>query len=362
MTAQLITCLCLSFILSGCSTLWHSIVSEEEEDIVTYSAEERKLDETFSSHLQLFNERKFEPAINAFNQFLKEHPISKYTVAANFYLGRSYENLRVWNLAIEKLRLVTVAPAATPKLVAESFYHLSFCYEATGERTKTIGSLLDALEKHRFLPEEVARAEAPARLAATYMRIGNEKEALKYYQQAKNGLLELRRKFSQKTPSWLAKTLFYMGVNNDFDIQNAHFESEIRSLKRAQTYLLESAELGDSIWSPRAAKQLKASYRALWNAVTGLPAFENNDHVLAKRLRQKRQWEMSHLILSALDDLKTKRLPKDSENFYVSQIFLYLNSYEKQVRSLLDHRPEGEGMTPKALEEEGLFRQGRTVD
>jgi len=310
--------------------------------------------------LKALNESQYEEALALFERYMWKEPTSPYTQSAQLNAGRALEGLGRWSEAIERYRSVAVATeGVAPKLQAMALYRMAFCYEALGEDQLNIATLIDVSNRSAYLPEEVATAEVPARLAASYARAGNFDMALKYYNAAERGIVRLKRlaaEDKEKMREWLPRTLYYMGTMSLRRVSWDDFESALRPLAYGQTYLLESAEWGMEPWSDRAAKDLISFYSDLWRVIETAPVPTGvEDPVVARREVQARQWARSASVMEYIQELRARIPPQVLEggapsSSQVKTILEFLSALDGRIEKLLAQRPAGEGLTPESLE------------
>ncbi len=311
----------------------------------------------------------YKGAITAFEEGLQAEPTSPYTQVAVYNTGRALEGLGRWAEAEQKYRDVVRATARAPKLQALALYRLSFCYEARNDDTRTVAALMDARTRVHHLPEEIAIAEMPARLAAAYARVGNIDEAMKYYAQGEVGISRLRNQAyggeggGRAVPEWLPRTLYHMGRMSLRTIAWGDFEDTLRPIERTQLYLLQAAELEAGAYSREAARELIRVYAEIWNVVsTPPPADPADDPVTAKRATQDRQWSFVEKALELSRALKAARAPAEKDrSAQVEEIFAFVANQEKKLLRLLDQPLEGSGLTPEAKARRERIR-GRVVE
>lgn len=319
-----------------------------------------KVPKRLRSAIKHLNDHQYEEALALLDKFINDEPASPYTQSAQLNAGRALEGLGRWSEAIERYRgVVVVTEGVAPKLQAMALYRMSFCYEALGEDQLIVATLIDVSNRTAYLPEEVATAEVPARLAAAYARAGNFDMALKYYNAAERGLLRLKRLAAEdkgQTREWLPRTLYYMGTMSFRRVSWDDFESALRPLAYGQTYLLESAEWGVDPWSERAAKDLMSLYSDLWRVIETAPVPTGvEDPVVARREVQAKQWSRCASVLEYMNELRARVAPQSSESdstssSQVREILAFLSDLDGKIEKLLAQRPAGEGLTPESLE------------
>jgi tetratricopeptide (TPR) repeat protein len=310
--------------------------------------------EDYRVALQYLESGEFDQALTELDAFLQSNPTSPWTQAAILNSGRALEGLSRWSEAAARYRSVIVATEKAPKLQAMALYRLSFCLEALSDDTSEVAVLNDLISRQANLPPEIGNAEVPARLAAAYARVGNFDRAIEFYNQAEGGITKLRASTATKSgdpiPEWLPRTLYFMGNMSFRAVTFDDFEIAMRPLARGQIYLLQAAEFGREPWSTKSAEALMKIYSGLWTVIETAPLASSDDPVIAKRKQQRRQWQLSSLLLDAIVELQARALPKGSAGVssQADQAMELVAEIEKKLGGLLQERPAGEGLTAEA--------------
>jgi tetratricopeptide (TPR) repeat protein len=317
----------------------------------------------YKKGLEELYQNRYGRALEHFDAFLKSQPTSSYSQVANFNSGRALEGLQRWAEASERYRQVVQATHKAPRLQALALYQQSFPYEALGDDPKSVATLTDALDRAQHLPDRIASAELPARLASAYARVGNLEQAMKFYERAETGIARLKHQNGDaKAPEWLAKTLYLMGRVSLKEFSWDEFEESLRPIERAQFYLLQAVELDHPKWSDEAIRELQRVYDQIHMLLKNPPvAAESDDRILAEREAQKRQWDLVDLTLGSLRKLKAAKPPKEKvTSERIDNLYGYLATMEKRFTKILEQRPVGEGLTPEAKQRKDSVR-GRVV-
>jgi tetratricopeptide (TPR) repeat protein len=301
----------------------------------------------------LLEQREYDRALTELSEFLRKTPISAWTQVAHLNQAHALEGLERWTDAISKYREVIASLAGeslngrAPQLRALALYRLSFCYEALGFDSEAVAALQDALKFQSFLDSEVAQAELPARLAAAYARVGNPDQADNYFNRAEAGIAKLKSDSSRRDlPEWLPRTLYFMGTMSLRRVTWDDFESSLRPLRRAQRYLLQAADLGQSPWSDRAAKDLISVYRDLWGVIEKAPlSTPEASSILIQRQTQERAWDLAAMVQEHIMALRAYQLPQAESSLQTQSILLAIDSVEAKIIEFYLHRPIGEGLT-----------------
>jgi tetratricopeptide (TPR) repeat protein len=348
----------LAIVAFACSS------ASKKSDVQTADAQAAdKEEQQFTDGLEAMKEGDYDDAISIFEKFQAQHLTSRYSVPVQYNWGIALENLKRWSEAIEKFRFVIeTSRGKAPPQEAQALYHSALCYEALGDDSKSVGALLDALNRKQYFSEE-AVVEINARLASAYARVGNEKQADLYYKRAESGLAAMKRKTDGVAPpSWLGKTLYNMGKMPLKKLAVDDFLSGLKPLERGQIWLLRAAELGDEVWAPKASFELIQAYRDAWAVIESVPLKESDDQLLAMKEQQDLKISMAVTLHELISRLKIERLPDESKPSQASdEIFAVLETILKDVESLTGTRPVQQALTPEANEREGIKREGTMV-
>ncbi len=221
-------------------------------------------------------DRQCDQALHEIAAFRRSFPETPYFQTSRLLEGRCLYELARYKEAIELYEKVQTATLDNnTKLWAEARYQSSFAYEALGD-TENALSILFGLEKSKAaLPDDIAMAELPARVASLYFEQGRDKESSEYLDKAERGLrILMREKGIEDNRRRFAETLYHMGKVISPHMTTENFPRILQAHRRAQTYLIRAMELNAPGWSQRAADDLVKSYRNYWNFIQaqwGLP-------------------------------------------------------------------------------------------
>lgn len=192
-------------------------------------------------------------------KLVNKNPVTEFDLVILYNTGVAQEGLKNCDLAVKRYRSVArIAHNKFEKVGSLALYRLGFAYDCLGKAKSSLIAFLDARKKSRYLPEDVASAELPARLAAAYASLGRQKEALFYFNEASAGLKRLLSK-SGGGPSdkkLAANTMYAMGKMS----HSKHPLTFVRMLAMQQPFLLQAIELQISPSSSKAEKELKEAY------------------------------------------------------------------------------------------------------
>lgn len=305
---------------------------------------------------------KYEEALDYFEQYLNENPVTDSTVNATFYSGLALEGLNRYTEAEQKFRTtLRLSEGRDAYMEAESLFQLGKTLEGQGDDAKALATYLDTDKRSKPLRRETAEVELPARIAAIYSRQLRPEVAEKYYKRAERALNKLRGK--GKAPEWFPRSLYSMGKMSPRSITESDFDTGLKGMRRSQNYLLRSVESDHPIWSAKAEKELESIYDSAWRVIETYPLLEAEDRLMALKAQQNRMIEMGLILHGVMMELKQDFLPgEEDSNLFVAQLQDYLDGYTKRLEALLATRPVNEGLTPEGQRLESLRREGRVVD
>ncbi len=297
-------------------------------------------------NVQLFEEgnkyldvENYESAAQSFEKILQAAPSTNLELVTVYNLGMAYEGKKDCRRAVKMYRrLVKSALQDQARIQAQALYRLSHAYECLGLDTKVVTSLIDVKKRVGLLPEEVAFAEVPARLASSYARMGNRKLADHYFKEAEDGIKRVVsiKKSKEQQQEIMSKTLYMMGFFDPKRFASKDWQEFVFNLEYIQKYLLKSAELDHPVWSARAAEKIVEAYDQVWPLVKDFDSQKNDDdEAISARekilLRRK-------LVTSSLNNIKLlrkERMPEDDENQLVAALFDKLDKKELEFNKML---------------------------
>lgn len=300
---------------------------------------------------RVYLEQKYPEAERLYAEFQTLYPSSVYFQKAQFGRARSLEAQEKWAEAADLYRKTTEATRSRqPEIAAQALYQLSFCYENLGDEARVLASLKDALSLKEHLTEEQVLAEIPARMAASYNRMGRTQEAEQYFRQAEQGIQKMRPAHAgDKSSTWIANTYYWMGVYSTNQLSFENLQATLDTLKMVQIFSLRSAEAGSDPWSKQAAQGLMNNYRDLWAIVQQIPLNKAMDRGAARREQVDRQMNFTGQILNLINELKIYRAPnRDEESDDAKELFRFIGQLEKQAQDFLNSLIDQTPLTPEA--------------
>ncbi len=322
----------------------------------------------FNRGLDYLEKEDYPAALRVFDKLLVEKPASELDLIILYDSGAALEGMGQCAKAAQRYRQVARgAVKKFPRMQGEALYRLSYTYECLGEDQKVIAALLDVKKFENEMPQEVSKAEAPARLAAAYARIENRTQAKAYFAQAERGLQDLQSQImtKKKATEVSAKTLFFMGRLNSLEQQaSKKTEDYIESLITLQPFLIRSASLDVAPWSEKAAEQILNAYKRLVEILDSTKVQQDpKDADMNEHLTRTARISLLKFAVQAIEDLKTKKIPGlPQKGSLEERVYNQLLVYEKQIHGLLEKSSELQLKTPEARKREGLKREGRIKD
>jgi hypothetical protein len=299
-----------------------------------------------------FEKLEYEISRDLFRAFKAKYPHSPFYQRAQLGEAKSLEELEEWSQAAALFREMVEATRTTqPEIAAEALYRSSYCYEALGDEGRVFAVLEDAQRMKDSLKPEIALAEIPARMGASYNRTGRTREARKALAEAEAGIQKLKATQSEKLQAaYLARIYLQMGKLSTNQLSPDNFLSSLETLKSVQGFSQRAIELADPTFSRQALEGLKGNYRDFYSAIQLVGYNRSLDLGAAKREQVERKSLMTSELLSAIEMLKQSRKDLSGEgSTYSNQLFNYLKEIEAQLVFFLNNRGELNELTPEAL-------------
>lgn len=296
---------------------------------------------------KLFQQGAFDKALIQFRSFSNTKPSSKYWAQAKLGEADVLQELGKKDEALALLRnLRDLSLKDNPPVAALASYKMSFIYEEKGDEQKTLASLLESHALSDSLPEEIALAEIPARLAVQYSRMGKHKEALQWLEKADRGLKKSVEVLGFNR-EWVSKTYYQMGRVSTLQMDADNFFSTIEALRIVQVYHLKSLKLDDPRWSPRSLAALKENYSLLFGQLKKM----NEDVRSSAENKTRAGAALTSLLVDAelYKPLKDVATPQTENDFYS-----YVDKMKNKIRIIAFKTDAGMGLTTEAKERNSL--------
>lgn len=355
----------LALVLVSCSAFQ---VDEKTGDLIDprvraeQEIELEKADSNFASGY-------FSVARDEYNEFLTRFPNSIFYQRARLGMAQSLEAEGRWSEAAEIYRsTIEATRERQPEIAALALYRISLCYENLGDEARVLASLKDALLLKKYLKPEQAEAEIPARMAASYSRMGLTKEAQEQLQLADSGIQQIikqNRSLMDKDDlnKWSASTYHRMGLYSTNQLSSENLQSALDSFKMIQIFSLRSIELGVSEWSEKSEKALMTNYQDFWKTIQNFPLSQGMDSGAALRQKTERQIYFVGEILTLISDLKSARaVGQQGRSKTAVHFFAWLTKFETQMDKFLYDQGEFNQMTPEALKRNQLKQKIKLKD
>lgn len=352
--------LIFSLVLAACSSTGTHPATGGTPDPAVVAAQEAEL---VTAQTEL-NKQDYKYAKNLYEKFLKNHPSSVYYAAAELGLAKSLAGLEEWSKAAESYRrVIDFTRSFQPAIAAEAYYQISFCYEALGDETRVLAALLDANRLQQHLKDATRSAEIPARLAASYKRMGQDKEAKKYLSQAEDGVKKIRAQSDiSKVREDLSHTYYLMGTFSTNQISYETVQGAIDTLELMQIFLLRSIELESPISSKKSLDLLKEAYRDIWNVAKTMPLNKSLDVGAAERERSDRQVDIAAKLLARLTDLDSYQAAEADKIAMIKDLWAYMSEFRSTLSSFISTQGETLPLTPEAQKRHSLKREGVVLE
>jgi tetratricopeptide (TPR) repeat protein len=307
----------------------------------------------------------FKIAAELFTKFEEENPQSIFIQQARLGLARSFHGLGDFAAANEIYRNVQqAARQAEPAVAARALYYHSFTAAAMGDDVRALALLTDAYSVKASLPEEIGLAELPARLAASYFTLGDQKKARAFFSEAESGVAFLRAKrVNEPNRDWLAKIYLMMGQFNTTQLGTESISAHIDSLGFIQIFLLRAVEAQGVPWSEKALEHFKESYRDLTQLIESLPMNTTMDQGAAQRELMDRKSKSYEKMLVILNELENYRSPEiDEKNQQVNALFAFASEVRRLSQDFLQKNVSYTPLTPESRRRQSIKQEGLTLE
>lgn len=353
------------FALLGCSVFKKN--DDASDSTGDFAAKQGKMFADFEKGNRLLDENKPEEAAVVFDQMIVDNPVSQIETLVIYNSGIAHLLIQNCELASERFRKVIRLSAKTaPTIRGRALLRMSDVYTCLGEDNKAILTLVEIVKGKFDLPVEVIRAEVPAKLATAYARMGNIKEANRYFQIAERGLVQVETSYRnpQERTKAMGMTLFLMGNTSQINIQSMSSDEYFATIKSLQRYLYRAVELNAEPWSEQAAQQIMQLYKNTWSYIDRVPPgpSASANVKIGERERRQEQVRVAQVALQSLRSLLSERIPDKNEPSGVKQLIQLAKTEETKLRNYLALNIVGSELTPEAREASALKRQGQVAN
>jgi tetratricopeptide (TPR) repeat protein len=291
--------------------------------------------------------------------FQKKFPNSVFFQKSQFGRAKVLEYQGRWAEAADLYReTIEATRTHQPEIAGQALFQISFCYENLGDEAGVVASLNDALQMKESLKPELTLAEIPARMAASYNRMGRTKEAEIHFRQAERGIQQVRASQpSENSAVWLSSTYYHMGVFSTNQVSIENLQASLDTLKIVQTFSLRSSEEGGRPWSQLASQGLIGNYRDLWNTIQQIPLNKAMDQGAAQREQSERQLNFTGQLLTLMNELKQYKAPESkTHSADAAELFQFVGKLETQAQTFMTSKGIRNPLTPEAQSLGGLKR------
>jgi tetratricopeptide (TPR) repeat protein len=355
---QLFTAVTTALVALGCT---HSQTKEEENLLVT---QQQKVLKDFEHANELFDAGKFADAADAYDKVVQLQPSPDVLQMVIYNGGLAYLQSSDCLKAAEHLRHVTrLAHQTLPQLEGRALLRLADAFTCLGQENKAVSTLLQ-LSRGKFnLPIDTIETEIPAKLAGSYARLGNTKEAENYFRIAERGLNKMQDavRDTQRRDE-MARILFLMGNLNQINTKTMRSHEYFSTVIALQKYLLKSVELDSKLWSTQSRDVIVQAYRQIWDYVDNVEAPKGEDATLSSRQQKLAQISLAEEAIQGLKELRRDHTPTTNEPDIFISLMNRLRGEELKLKNFIATNIIGTNLTPEALAAQGLKRMGRVLN
>ena len=346
----------LALILCGCA---HNPTS----DYQAYQQRQQTIIKQFNNANKILDDGRYAEAAKAYDSITLNDPVGQLDLIIIYNAGLAYYQAGDCKTAGERLRgVVRLAGNMAPPIKYRALMQLADVYTCLGDNAKTITTLIEASGGRQVLPPDIVLAEIPARLAGAYARVGNAREAKRYYQKAERGLDELSATLDRRrdrVPE-IAQILIGMGNMQELKPRSLKSEQYLASLRALQKYLFKAVELNVPNSSQAAADQIAQAYDGVWYYIDTDNATTKSDQTQRERMREKLQ--VAELAVQDLKELYREHIPDPNEPSLVTNFLNQMRTRELKFRNFIATNIVGTNLTPQALRAQSIKRAGYVLN
>lgn len=323
-------------LLNACSFL------QKKDGSLGPTLEEKNL---YTSANDAFEKQNYDEAEEKYSSLLLKYPNTYYKQASQLGLANVLKDRGQCNKAIPIYdRIAELARENTKELYGRTIYNRGLCYYELKFEDKYLASLLEAQAVLNKILPELSQVEIPAKLAAFYAAIGDEKISNSYVKQVERGLDYIQAQPDFKmNKEWLAKIYFNVGNIPTQELNIDNFDRHLESFSVLIKYLFRSIDLEVSPWSTKSKNVILHYLNNYWQIIGSINTEAAN---LSEAEKQQNKNKKSNLLTHYLIILKSIELLKPIENQTQNQIEVYtaINKQINEANNLLFLTSE---VTPK---------------
>ncbi len=316
---------------------------------------------------QLLDQNQFTEAAEVFDRLIVDQPTSQLDLLIIYNSGLAHLAAMNCDVAGERIRkAIRMAAQDAPSLRGRALLRMGDVYTCLGDDSKSITTLIEVMRGQFNLPVEVVKAEVPAKLAAAYARIGNIKDAEKFFRLAERGLIQVETSYRnpQEKTQAMGMTLFLMGNIAQINIQTMPIDEYFATVKSLQRYLYRAVELDAAPWSTQATDQIEQIYTNVWAYLDRVPVtpVEGGNEVMALREQHAERARVVQEGLKSISALYAERIPEPNERKGIKQLLQSLKKEETKMRNYLAVNTVGTELTAEAKEATAIKRPGQVLN
>ena len=332
------------------------------------SAASTPIDETvianFEKANKLLDRGETEEAVKIYDRLITDAKASPIDNLIIYNSGVAHYELKNCEIASDRFRKVIRVSNNNLSLKSRAMLFMADVYACLGDDNKATTNLLELYQGKYPLSVEVSHAELPAKLAAAYARLGNNKEAARYFKIAERGLVQVINSLASKENqrSQLAKVLYLMGNISILNTERMTSEDYFNTLRALQKYLFKSVELDDKSWSQKSFDQILLAYDKAWLFIDNMPLPQGAAQDIAKRNRKSMQLQVAQQAILTIQSLKEVRVPDPNEPILIQDLMRKILQMETKYRNFIATNIIGTSLTAEALEAQAIKKSGRVLN
>lgn len=312
----------------------------------------------------MLDEGKSTEAAELYDRLVIEYPSNTIEPMIVYNAGLAYLQGGVCPKAGDRFRqVVRLSNKKIPQLQGRALLRLSDIHTCLGEDSKAVATLVQLSRDKYGLPPEISAAEIPAKLAAAYARIGNIKEAERYFKIAEKGLSRMQDGLKDADKrSELSRILFTMGNISQLNTKTMKSGDYLATIRALQKYLYKSVEMNSKTWSTQSYEMILQAYRQAWDYIDDVTVPKNDDDQISDREKKRQQVTLAQEMTQTLKSLYQERIPSPDEPEIVVKLMARLKQEETKYRNFVATNLVGTGLSREALEAQSLKKLGRVLN
>lgn len=230
--------------LLGCTSF------QNKNQAPAISLEEIQKQETeLTLALEKLDAQDFKSSHDDFQEFLTKNPVGVFTLQAKLGLAKSLMGLQKYQQARALFAEIRSTALDRHEIRVQAAFWASENHRALGEEILADASLKESVQFAHLLNDKERWALLPVILGKNQILKGEFEQGIQQFQQARTGLMRIFGSSEEsKVKTEKARLFKIMGSSQ----LSSNAKIALDQFQQLQTFLIQSIELEDPIWSPQA--------------------------------------------------------------------------------------------------------------